>query len=77
MAGYSSPTAPERLSADRPRRAGEVTRGWPGLGRLLADRWGGEGPSEVVRFLAGVQDAEDRPLAVRVRAAAAADPFLR
>ncbi len=77
MAEHSTPTPPGRLVADSLGRIGGTSRGWPGLDRLLADRWGGECPSEVVRLWAAVSGAEDRPLAVRIRAVTAADPFLR
>jgi hypothetical protein len=77
MARHSTPTPPWRLVADTPRRVGGAARGWPGLGRLLADCWGREGPPEVVRLWTAVWGSEDRPLALRIRAVTAADPFLR
>lgn len=77
MAEQSTPTPPGKLVADSPGRVGGAARGWPCLGRLLADRRGGQEPSEVVRLWTAVWGAEDRPLSVRVRAVTAADPFLR
>lgn len=77
MAEHSTPIAPEGLLAEAPGRVGGAARGWPGLGRLLADRWGGEVPVRVVQLWAAAQAPDHLGLGARVRAATAADPFLR
>jgi hypothetical protein len=77
MARHSTPTPSRGYVAGSPDMVVGAARGWTGLGQFLADRWGGEPPSHVVRLLVSTREAEDHSLAVRIRAAAAADMLFR
>jgi hypothetical protein len=76
MARFPTPAPSGSAVADRSDRASGA-----GLGRLLGDLWGAAAPShgEVhgVRLWTSAWDAKDRALALRVRAATAADPLFR
>jgi hypothetical protein len=77
MARFSTPTLSGGRVADSPDAVGSAARSWLGLGRLLADRWRGAPPSQVVQLWISAREDEDRSLALRVRAATAADPLFR
>ena len=68
------PTVRKWLVAEKSGRIGGAARGWPGLGRLLADRWSGERPREVIQLWQDAQASTDLPPSVRLRAAIAGDP---
>jgi hypothetical protein len=72
MARFPTPAPSGSAVADRSDRASGA-----GLGRLLGDLWGGAAPSHGVRLWTSAWDAKDRALALRVRAATAADPLFR
>jgi hypothetical protein len=74
MTRQPTPTAQRGLVTQEPERIGGAARGWPGLGRLLADRWSGERPREIIRLWQDAQASMDLPPSVRLRAAIAGDP---
>jgi hypothetical protein len=71
MTEQPTPTARKGLMTQETRQVGGAARGWHGLRQLLADRWSGERPREVVRLWQDAQSTPQLPISIRVRAATA------